>query len=73
MQVCFFSILKCKVLIQREVKFGVPVLQSRCSLKIFGNVFVASRSFLAYIDKIVVMEAPVVHCSKRNKTFPRGE
>ena len=47
MQVCFFSILlKCKVLIPIEFKTGVSVLQSLCSLEIFGNVFIASRIFL---------------------------
>ena len=41
----FFSILKCKVLMQIEFKFGVSVLQGRCSLEIFGNVSVTTRTF----------------------------
>lgn len=45
MQVCFFSILKCEVLMLIEFQLGVSVLQSRCNLEIFGNVFVASKSF----------------------------
>ena len=33
MQVCFFSILKCKVLMRIGFKFGVSVLQSLCMEK----------------------------------------
>ena len=44
-EVCFFSILKRKVLMLLEFKLGVSVLQSRCNLEIFGNEFVASKSF----------------------------
>ena len=42
-------------------------------LEIFGTVFVASRICFANIDKVVIMATSVVHCSKRNKTFPRRE
>ena len=45
----FFSILKCKVLIRIELKFGVSVFQSRCTLEISGNVFVTTVLF-ANID-----------------------
>ena len=40
MQVCFSSILKCKVLRLTEFKFGVSVLQIRCCLEKFVNAFV---------------------------------
>ena len=64
MQVCFFSSLKCNVLMRIEFNYGVSVLQSRCSLEIFGNVFVtAGRFFFANIGIMVIMATPVAHCS----------
>ena len=64
MQVCFFTIISCNVLMRIEFKLGVSVFQSRhCSLEIFGNVFATSRSFFfGNIDIMTIMEAPVVHC-----------
>ena len=52
-----------------EFKFLVSVLQSRCYLEIFGNVFVASRIFffLAKTDIMVIMATLVAHCYKRTK------
>ena len=71
MQVCFFSILNVKVLLRIKFKYGISVLQSRCSSEIFGNVFVALKSFsvLGNIDIMAIMPTPVVHCLKRNKVF----
>ena len=64
MQVCFFSILKCKVLMRIEFKLGVSMLQSRCNLEIFGKVFDGSKNFfLGNIDITVIMATPVAHCS----------
>ena len=48
----FFSILKCKMLMRIEFRFSVSVLQGRCSLEIFGNVFVTTRSFFSNLIDI---------------------
>ena len=59
------------MLLRIKFKYGISVLQSRCSSEIFGNAFVASKSFsvLGNIDIMAIMPTPVVHCLKRNKDF----
>ena len=58
------------MLLRIKFNYGISVLQSRCSSEIFGNVFVASKSFfLGNIDIMAIMPTPVVHCLKRNKVF----
>ena len=59
MQVCFYSILKCKVLMRIGLKFGVSALQSLCNWKYLETCFLPRGGFFsANIDIMDIMATP---------------